>query len=89
MPKKSKGGPFCFGMVLYFLLEVLNAFKIKYLVLMVNVPCVHKKWTIQSKADKKLVAIIVGLSFLKGKCAEQKRKLKIHIYAMSEFECFE
>ena len=32
--KKSKEGPFCFRMVLYFMLEALDAFKIKYCVLM-------------------------------------------------------
>ena len=30
VPKKMKKGPFCFAMVLYFMLEALDAFKIKY-----------------------------------------------------------
>ena len=36
-------------MVLYFMLEDLDAFKIKHWVLMAKV---HKKWTIQSETDK-------------------------------------
>ena len=43
--------------------------KMKYLVLMVKIHCaavpVHKKWTIQSKVDKKAVTVIVGLFFLR------------------------
>ena len=37
VPKKVERGPFCFGMVLYFMLETLDAFKIKNLVLIIKV----------------------------------------------------
>ena len=42
VPKKVERGTFCFGMVLYFMLEALNAFKINYSVLMVKVHSAEK-----------------------------------------------
>ena len=45
----------------FFKLEALDAFKIKYRVLMVKVHRVYKKWTIQREADKKLATVKIGL----------------------------
>ena len=49
-----KKWPFCFGMVLYFMLEALDAFKIKYQVFMLNVHRAQKR-TIQSVTKQKLL----------------------------------
>ena len=37
VPKNWKSGPFCLGLLLYFMLEALYAFKMRYYVLMVKV----------------------------------------------------
>ena len=54
MPKKVERGLFCFGMVLYFILE---AFKVKYQVLMIKVHTVQKKWTVRVQLAKKIATV--------------------------------
>ena len=49
---EKRGRPFCFGIVLYLVLEALDAFTLKYCVLLVKVLTVQKMWTIQSETDK-------------------------------------